>query len=294
MKKSFTYICSIVLSVLLVFGLLASTASVVAKINVNETRFRRIAADNNVSQMVYSELEKYFSERYNATGIPAEVYMDAIDTEYLEWVINDTIGQGFYALRDKTTVQPSVQNSSLDDSIDEFFNSYADSINYEKDDKFDQKLSSAKTVAYSIIWEYCDIYKFKALSKHGVLGKLDDIYSRLDLIVAISVGASLLLIIALFLLNLKSKKETLYWTGVSAFISGLIGIVPCVYLLATDYFSAFTIKQPQIYTAYTETMSILTKAFLSASIAMGVLGICLVIVYSVFSGRHKTVKPTSI
>lgn len=294
MKRSLTYVCSIILSVFLVFGLLASTASVVVKINVNKSKFCRIAADNNVSQMAYEQLEKYFSERYNATGIPAGVYMDAIDTEYLDWIINDTIGQGFYALRGYSTVQPSVQNSSLDESLDEFFNSYAESINYEKDDKFEQKLSSAKTVAYSIIWEYCDIYKFKALNKHGVLGKLTGIYSRLDLIIAISVGISLLLVIALFLLNMKTKKETVYWSGISALIAGLIGIVPSVYLLATDYFSAFTIKQPQIYTAYTETMSMLTKAFLSASIAMGVLGICLVIVYSVLSGKHKTVKPTSI
>ena len=54
-----------------------------------------------------------------------------------------------------------------------------------------------------------------------------------------------------------------------------------MYLLATDYFSSFSIKQPQIYTAYTETMKLGTNAFMYTGIVLACVGLLLIIVYAI-------------
>ena len=55
-----------------------------------------------------------------------------------------------------------------------------------------------------------------------------------------------------------------------------------------------TIKQPQVYTAYTSVMKQYTNAFLSAAICGAAAGICFIIVYRTVISKNKTVAPTRV
>lgn len=295
MKKAASYIASIILSVLLVFCLLIASGASAAKLCGSEKVFKQLATSEQLDVSVSSELERYFMDRSSATGIPADVYMSAIDTEFLRGVIGQTIDSGFERLRGGETALPiEVSNTELDASIENFFNDYADSIGYKKDDNFNKKLKATKKGAYSIITEYCDVYKFAALDSHGVLARLSRIYTRLDLILVCSLVSVIVLLILLLLANLKAKRDTLYWTGISAVISGIMGIAPCAYLLATDYFSSFAIKQPQIFTAYTRTLKLVTNTFMYISVAAALAGLLLIVIYIVSRAfKSKSNNPTS-
>ena len=142
--------------------------------------------------------------------------------------------------------------------------------------------------------EYCDAYKFNSLKKHGVLDKLTPLFNRLDLIVIAFTVASALLMLLLLVINIKSKPVTMFWIGVSSLITGIIAGVPSGFLLATRYFERFTIKQPQVYTAYTSVMKQYTNAFLSAAICGAAAGICFIIVYRTVISKNKTVAPTRV
>lgn len=294
MKSPVSYICSIVLSVLLVFASLAAVGSAVAWINLTPEKLCSAAESERLGEKVYSQLEKYYSERYSSTGIPAEVYMDAISVEFLDGVIKDEIENGFYLLGGGYHTEYAVSNDKLDESIERFFSDYADSINYEKDEKYLSKLGATKLSARNIIAEYCDVYKFSALKKHGVLDKLSPVFVRLKQICLIATVSAVIIILLIMLANLRSKKAALFWTGISAFIAGAFIMIPSIYLLASGYFSTFTIKQPQIYTAYTDMFTALTKALLAASIAAAAIGVGLVIVYGVFNRKNKDVAPTNV
>ena len=289
MKNAFSYIASIIVSVLLVFALLGAAAAGTARYCANEQQLKGISDKYDLDGKVYSELGKYFHERSSVTGIPEEVYMDAIDTDYLGDIIDQTIENGFQSLRGGNA-SLEIKNEELEASIDRFFNDYADSIGYKKGESFEKKLTATKNSAYSIIREYSDVYKFGALESHGVLAKLSKLYMRIDLIMVGAASAILILIIVLLLLNLSSKAETVYWTGVSALIAGIIATAPCAYLLATDYFSSFSIKQAQIYTAYTETMKLFTSTFMYVGIGIAVFGALLVIVYAAARPKNKAVS----
>lgn len=300
MKKTGSYIASFILSILFIFTLIAAVGTLTVNKFLNADSMIALAKEKNCSTLVHNSLEKYFSERYSTSGIPADVYMDALDEEYLQNVINIRIKLGFDSLRNGDTIHDHstdptyILNSDLEQSISKFYNDYAESINYEKDAKFDEKLSSAKKSAYKIIMEYCDIFKFNSLSAHGVLQKLKPVYSRLPLLTVISVSASAFLALLLLLVNLKEKRSALYWLGISALISGAMGAVPCIYLISSSYFNSFTIKQPQIYTAYTSAMNLGTEKFMINSIIAACCGIVLVILYAIISkSKAKSEKDNS-
>ena len=96
------------------------------------------------------------------------------------------------------------------------------------------------------------------------------------------------MILFLIFVNFREKKTIFYWAGISAVIAGAIGMIPSIYLLSTKYFNAFSIKQPQIFAAFTGAMFKLTEAFMAASIAVCVAGIAMIVLYTVLIRQNTT------
>lgn len=291
MKKAGSYVFSFIAAVLLVFMLAAFSACLTARNLASEESLISIAAENDTVRLTKKEIDKYFSIKESSSGIPAEVYTSALTEEYIEKMIKLRIIQGFNKISDIHSIEDDVlyySNSELEDNIDQFYSDYADSINYEKDENYDKKVANAKKNAYSNVWSSCDVFKFSALSEHGVIGKIKPIYSSLPLFIGISCGGAALLIVLLFLVNMKEKKSAIYWTGTAALVSGLLCAVPCIYLKASDYFSTFTIKQPQIYAAYTGLMNTAAGNFLTVSLITAAVGAVLIVIYSIVNVVKKS------
>lgn len=295
MKSIKTYIPSLLLSVFLVFMFLGGSAVIIADINLTAGQFRKIVSEENVEAQIYTSIEQNYREKANATGIPANVYMDHLGEDYLASVMNVYIDAGFKTLSDSSKFAPQIPvNPELEASIDKFFNDYADKTGYKKDENFENKLASTKEDAYKSIGSQCDAFKFSALNSHGAMKTLSKIYShRIHIAVIISVAA-LVSLAVMFIINRKNKKSMLYWCGISALISGIIGTVPSAILIADRYFDSFSIKQPQIFTAYTNTFYRITEAFMAAHIAFAAIGITMLVVYGVLCGiNKKEIKATS-
>lgn len=278
MKNIGSYIGSFIVSVMLVFSLLLTLLITVVNGFANPDKLSNIMDEKNTAGIVHTQLEKYFREKQNTSGIPAEIYMDSISEEYINDVIHTKINNGFYALIG-VNQSDRIINNSLETALNDFYSDYADSINHPKNAEYDEKLSTAKSNAYKIIEECCDVFKFDSMQTHGILKKAAPYYGKIPTLVLISCGLSAFLALVLILVNLKSTSAALYWLGVSAIVSGIIGAVPCFYLRITNYFSAFTIKQPQVYTAYTGAMNAVVNSLLTAFIAAIASGIVLIVVY---------------
>ncbi|WP_028520528.1 hypothetical protein [Ruminococcus flavefaciens] len=297
MKKVSTYLPSLIISVILVFLLIISSAVLLVDINISSSKLKNLAAKNDLESKIYTELNKNYKDKYNTTGIPSEVYMDSISNSYLKSVEEAYIDAAFDALEGSGRMNVNVpSNQKLEESIDRFFNDFADENNYEKDDNFGLKLRNTKENAYKTIGAYCDVYKFSSMSEHGILPKLSKLYSNRFLATAGVLGATILMIILLVLINRKKKITTLYWCGISAIISGILGGVPSIYLLAVKYFDSFSIKQAPVFTAFTSAMYKYTEAFMAVQMAFIVIGISLVVIYGVTHEKKKypDTKPTDI
>lgn len=293
MKNVRTYIPSLILSILLVFLLSGSAAVMTASINLNAAQFKNIAADENIGEKIYSALDRNYREKANATGIPAKIYTDHLTVDYLEAVMNEYIDAGFKTLSTGGKFSPEIpKNPSLEESIDNFFNEYADKTGYKKDENFEKKLVSTKEDAYKTIGSCCDAFKFSAISSQGIMGKLSRIYSHRILFIGVFAASVAAAVLLLLLVNRKCKKAMLYWCGVSALISGIIGAAPSIWLIAEKYFDSFTIKQPQVFAAYTRTFYRLTEAFMAAHIAFAAIGISMIVVYCVLCGVSRNAVNT--
>lgn len=290
MKKVTAYLPSLILSIILVLCFIASVAVIIVDINVTENNAVSLAEKQELTSKSMAQIEKSFKEKSGSTGIPASVYTDAIDDKYLKEVIEIYITKAFKLFTEPELeggYDPSVPNSKLESSIDAFFNEQAEKNGYEKDEAFLKTLEATKKNAYKIIGNNCDVYKLSSLYKHGAIPKISKLYKMRPLLTFASSGAVVLLILFLLAINRKDKKVFLYWTGISAVISGVIGTVPSAYLLATKYFNAFSIKQPQVFAAYTGAMYKITEAFMASSIALIVVGISIIVLYAVFCGKNK-------
>ena len=223
--------------------------------------------------------------------------MDAVDEDYIRLYEDAYIDSAFDALESGAKmVVAHPKNTKLEENIDEFFNKFAEDNNYEKDDNFGLKLRNTKENAYTTIGSFCDVYKFSSMNQHGILSKLSIVYSHRTEATAAVLCALVLMIILLTLVNHKKKITAMYWCGVSSLVSGILGAVPCIYLIASHYYDSFTIKQAPVFTAFTSLMYKYTEAFTAVTIAIGVVGISLMVIYGVIHEKKKypNVKPTKI
>lgn len=290
------YIPCLILSLILVFASLGTSAVIIAGEYASADKLIELSEDNEIVPMIKTQLENHFSDEYNATGIPVEVYAEAMNEQYINSVLEKYIADGFKVLQGEpyaTDTAPTFKtpvNEALEADIKKFFSDYAESIDYEKDDNYNNKVNSAISSVYNAIGEQCDIYKLKTINNEGLLTKAKPIYQNLSVILLACLAVTVLLIIIIVLINIKSLTAALYWIGISSLISGVIGIIPCIYLNATNYFDAFVIKQSQIFTAFTGLMYSAVDSFMMNQIILAAAGAILIIAYAVIRGRKKKEK----
>ncbi len=289
MKKLSAYIASLIISIFLVMLIICSTGIIIIDINVNAKRTITLSEKKNIAAKTSEQINRKFRDLSGASGIPAETYTSNLDEEYLQSVINAYINEGYNALKSDEKFSVEIpENAEMNKAIEDFFNKAADETGYEKNDDFYKKLENTKENAYKVIGDECDIYKFSALEKHGVLRPASKVYKMRPLLTFASIGGTVLMILFLIFANFREKKTIFYWAGISAVIAGAIGMIPSIYLLSTKYFNAFSIKQPQIFAAFTGAMFKLTEAFMAASIAVCVAGIAMIVLYTVLIRQNNT------
>ncbi|SHM25487.1 hypothetical protein [Ruminococcus flavefaciens] len=297
MKKATAYLFSLIFSVILVFMLIAGSAVLLVDINVSEKKLNDLSLKEGLESKIYTEIEKYYSDKYNTTGIPADVYMSAIDKSYIISCEKAYIKAAFDSLKNRSKMKVSLpKNKKLEENIDSFFNDFADKNDYKKDDKFELKLRTSKDEAYSSIGSFCDVYKFSAMNNHGVLSKLSKVYSYRLIMTVAALSAVIVIILLLVFINRRKKITTMYWCGISSLIAGIIGGCPSVYLIATKFYDSFSIKQPAVFTAFTSAMYRYTEAFMAVHIAFVVIGITMIVIYGVIHDKktYPGTKPTEI
>jgi hypothetical protein len=269
-----------------VFSLIGTSFLIIINGIVDPDKFIQLADKNEIIPMISTEIDKYFSSAYNETGVPAETYTDYITDDYIRLTVSQYVDSGFRELAGGDKFDSTVPvNKELEESISDFFNDYADSIDYEKDDAFYEKVQETIDSAYTTIGDKCDIYKFSTMSSEGILSKFSPVYCRIYKIMLAAEILSIFLIIMIVLVNIKYIRAVKYWIVISAVISGVIGVVPCIYLNATKYFDSFTIKQTQIFSAFTGLMYKTVNLFMINQIILILAGIVLILLFALVKGK---------
>ncbi|MBR3630058.1 MAG: hypothetical protein IKN55_06260 [Oscillospiraceae bacterium] len=288
MKRIKAYIPNVLLTFLLVFALLgAELLAFVQAAVLNPAVFRRITKQEQLGEVTYEVLEQTFSARSHSTGIPADVVMHSLAPQLLEESIDLQTEALFADLRGTQSAGAQPDFSLMQHSLRKFLEDYADENGYEKDAAFEEKAAALTEECTRIVEGATDPFRFGTLRRNGWLDTGRKYLSYLRPAMIGCIVAAVLLMALLLLCNRSQKALLAYWYGLAAMICGLLLLLPCGYLKATDYFAAFALKEPQTYTAVVGLLRLLTDRALLLGVLTAVTGAVLLIVSGILNTRSS-------
>lgn len=294
MQKIKFYPLKVLLAFVFVFCLLGTELLLsVRHIALNPATFETVTETQQLDEKAYSVLERYFRSRANSTGIPAEVFLNPITKEQLRQGTLDSVSAALaYLKNDSDSYEFRMDFTELETSVTEFFENYADENHFQKDEVYQQKVTSTIAEAEKEILFVADTFKFSTIHENGWLEKARHYVPALDQFIMIALGITILTGVLLLLICLKTHiPECLYWFGISGMISGILLTAPCLYLKATDYISGFVIKDPQIFSAVVGYLNTLIYQALLLGIVTVTAGILFIILFGILSaGNQKNDK----
>ena len=279
-------IVRILLTVLLTFSMTGYLACSAVTSLARPSVCTSIIKEEKLAEKVYTALEKDFKEAYNTTAIPPETYMDAITTEWLEAEMCHHTELYMNYINGAESAVYEADFTALEESITAFFYDYAESIDYEPDDVFEEKLSETITNAEKKITQRMDAFYMQTLQANGILPKVQ---KYLPYVTGLSWGlwgVSIVLIGLLVVLEHGGGWRRIYWAGCGLFGAGALLTAPCAYILGTDAISGFAIKEPIVYTAITSLLEGALQWFMIKAIVFGAIGLLLIILSVILNKKQ--------
>lgn len=248
----------LLLSLVLIFSILAAVAGGIGVfLTASPSLLLSQLERQQAPAKTRSALESYYQTEYNATAVPPEVYLDVLSENWLRDAMELKITAAYDQLHGKdTAAQPDY--SALEQSITDYFETYAAENGYEKDDSYTQKLENTIQDAEKKVDSVIDVYHLGTLEKAGIWHKVQVLSKPLWLL--FGGGVVLTLVLAAVLLALRNYP--LYWIGSGLFTDGVLLTLPAAAILGSGVISRFSLKDAAVYSVFTGTMKALVLGML--------------------------------
>lgn len=248
----------LLLSLVLIFSILAAVAGGIGVfLTASPSLLLSQLERQQAPAKTRSALESYYQTEYNATAVPPEVYLDVLSENWLRDAMELKITAAYDQLHGKNTAaQPDY--SALEQSITDYFETYAAENGYEKDDSYTQKLENTIQDAEKKVDSVIDVYHLGTLEKAGIWHKVQVLSKPLWLL--FGGGVVLTLVLAAVLLVLRNHP--LYWIGSGLFADGVLLTLPAAAILGSGVISRFSLKDAAVYSVFTGTMKALVLGVL--------------------------------
>lgn len=281
------FVLSLVISVLLIcFQLTYFTAQVILKPSL----YSEALSKNSITNLIYDDLETYFTRISAATGVPAEVYMKSVTKANLSSAVNSLIQDSLNYLKSKDSPKPEIKYSfeQLEQDIADYFENYANENNIEKNEEYKKLLNSTIETAESQISGKLDVLFLKRLSDTSLASEVHVYAGFINAAMYICAAAAIALWALIFYIIRHHKLNMLYWVGISVFVSSAAILIPSAYLHFSNYFSNFFVKTPYIQKSVTGLINTVLAKTVTFEFVMTALGIILICSYAIFkSGLLK-------
>lgn len=248
----------LLLSLVLIFSILAAVAGGIGVfLTASPSLLLSQLERQQAPAKTRSALESYYQTEYNATAVPPEVYLDVLSENWLRDAMELKITAAYDKLHGKNmAAQPDY--SALEQSITDYFETYAAENGYEKDDSYTQKLENTIQDAEKKVDSVIDVYHLGTLEKAGIWHKVQVLSKPLWLL--FGGGVVLTLVLAAVLLVLRNHP--LYWIGSGLFTDGVLLTLPAAAILGSGVISRFSLKDAAVYSVFTGTMKALVLGVL--------------------------------
>ena len=289
MKRPAVYIASVFFTLLLIFSILAAMGTGVVRFYALDTGTGlQIVQQQSLPERVHTALETEFRQRESTTGIPAEIYADAITPEMLEPIIRDTASNGFaYVRGDTASLGVSPDFSALEERLQKFFSDYAEAEHLKKDETYSEAVRSTIAEAEDIICKACDVYRFGSLNDSGLMKQAKTYIPWLGFAAIALAALSLLLIAVLFTINLHEAEHGCYWSATALLIASLLLLIPSAWLHSTRWFDRFAVKTDQTFAAVTGYLYANTHQMILTAITGIGIAVLMYIIFSLLHTRRR-------
>ena len=272
-KGTARMVLSILVSVLLVFGIIGTAALCFACSAADSPDYLKGRLEKcGTAGSVYNDLMKKYDELSVQTSVPADVYKSAVSERWVSDAVFSQVDYIFALMEDENS-QPSADYSAFDEKITEYFEQYAAEKHVIKDDVYKQRLQASVDNARSVTASVIDVFHFETVRKTSLWPVAVKYRPLLNTLRTYAFIADAVLLVLLIVFG-----SPVYWTGVSLFSAGLISAVPSAYVLASGLIMKFTIKDYTVFTLITETLKSILNSALIFGISAFVLGLILITV----------------
>ncbi len=289
MNRPITYLCNVIVTLLLIFSLTATALlTVVQCYSLRADTCIALLEKHQLADRVYDNLDSYYREQANTSGIPASVYMDSISKEQISEIISASVGNAFAYLHGADTMeQAEVDFSKLEENLIAFFRTYAEENGYEKDAAFEKTVDTAVDNAKRNILTTADVFRFYTLYDAKVLDTARTAMPLVPKALAAGIVLTVMLLGLLVWMHRKRMYQVLYWIAAALFASSALLILPMAWINGTRWFDRFAVKSDQIFAAVTGYLYGNTGMVLTVGIIGVVLAAVLWLVFALVHWRMQ-------
>lgn len=264
------YILNVILSIFAVFLISASWICTAVIGTVGRYGcYEKVVEKNNIYSYAQESIEKSFEEYSHTSGIEKETFSAYYDENFIKENINSNIKNFLDVLlgkKENYDYISSVNFSNADETIDTFFNDYAEKTDYVKDEIYEEKLNETKEKAHEVFTDKTDVFRFSLMNENGIIQKIS---SKISLIKGMFAACYILAVIFILLIIIINRKENLYWLGCPFFVSGLLLLIPLIYIKASGFINGFTVKEKPVFYSITGLLdSVLNNAIAFALVSI--------------------------
>ncbi|MBR6760717.1 MAG: hypothetical protein IKM30_01640 [Oscillospiraceae bacterium] len=294
MNRPITYLCNVIVTLLLIFSLAATAVlSVIQCYSLRADTCIALLGKHQLADRVYDNLDSYYHEQANTSGIPASVYMDSISKEQISEIIHASVVNAFAYLHGADTMeQVETDFSKLEENLISFFRTYAEENGYEKDAAFEKTVDTAVANAKRNIMTTADVFRFYTLYDAKVLDKARAVTPLVPKALAAGIVLTAVLLGLLAWIHRKRIYQMLYWAAAAMFAASVLMILPMTWINGTRWFDRFAVKSDQIFTAVTGYLYGNTGMVLMIGILGVVIAAALWIVFALLH-RHMLQKQSA-
>ncbi len=285
------YILNVILSIFAVFLISASWICTAVIGTVGRYGcYEKVVEKNNIYSYAQESIEKSFEEYSHTSGIEKETFSAYYDENFIKENINSNIKNFLDVLLGKSGSYDyisSVDFSGADETIDAFFNDYAEKTDYVKDEIYEEKLNETKEKAHEIFTDKTDVFRFSLMNENGIIQKIS---SKISLIKGMFAACYILAVIFILLIIIINRKESLYWLGCPFFVSGLLLLIPLIYIKVSGFINGFTVKEKPVFYSITGLLdSVLNNAIAFALVSI-IFGLVFLFLGIFFKSKKKEEK----
>lgn len=279
-KKLYHYAAMTVLTVFSVMVLLAAEAcAFVNYVILDEAIYSEAIGRYGVAEAAYDQLVEYFTQYEAPTGIPAEVFTDAISEEDIIAASYRLTVDSVDYLSGRADSQPEITYdfTELEESVRNYIEEYSEENDIEKDSDYYELIDNTIAVSEAQISGRLDAMMLYTLSTSTAGSSLNGLLPYVKPAMFGLAAVFALLVVLMFIINRNHLRDMPYWCGSIMFCSSAAILIPVIYLKKTAYFDSFIISTEHIYKAITGLANSCLEHIISAQSTVMIIGVVLIV-----------------